>query len=408
MRAGAFVRRQPDEVWGWVLVVAGLLSALGIHLDLLGYAGHELRRAGSSSLGWGEDVLPGALLAGGISLIAGRARRGIGGVVVSLVVLAVAAGGLADLAAGGPSVHEPLHVLGGAGGVVGSVVGSGLRSFLGVVGASILLSACVLGAGSALVGVPLRAVAVGAGRSLAACWRVGASLTERRDAAGSPAPAGATTQPAVPARSVVAGRSPVALGAFDDDLDAFDERAGDRASGGRRSRGDAGDDLVRSGFVAVDGIAVDGIAVDGVAVDGVALDGIAGEHDPAVPGREGIAGPSGAIARGAAAAGERAPGGSGETAEAARRPVAAAGMVGEGADGTGDLAGAPGGIEQLSLGILPSGTPWRLPPGKLLKRSQGPGLSTGRRSRSAAGCSSGRSPPTAWRPTSSATPSGRR
>ncbi|MGA9076921.1 MAG: hypothetical protein WB383_01115, partial [Acidimicrobiales bacterium] len=66
--------REPDEVWGWLLIVAGALAVLAVHFDLLGRAGIYVRRDGSAAFGWGLDVVPLGLLVTGWTLVAGRAR----------------------------------------------------------------------------------------------------------------------------------------------------------------------------------------------------------------------------------------------------------------------------------------------------------------------------------------------
>ena len=63
-----------EESWGWALLVVGVLAVLGIHFNLLGPAGHMLRRGSARALGWGADVVPAALLVGGVILLAGRRR----------------------------------------------------------------------------------------------------------------------------------------------------------------------------------------------------------------------------------------------------------------------------------------------------------------------------------------------
>ncbi|HTW98910.1 MAG TPA: DNA translocase FtsK, partial [Acidimicrobiales bacterium] len=368
---GAFVRRQPDDVWGWMLLVLGLLAALGVYFDLLGLAGHDFRRVGASGLGWGEDAVPAAFVAGGITLVAGRSRRGVAGFVVSLAVLTLAVSTLADLAGGHPSWHASHHVLGGAGGVVGAGIGSALRSFIGAAGASVLLAACALGACCALVGVPLRAAAAGTGRGVLACLKTGASLFERRPA-GDTAAGGAGAGREGPDGGADAARrdgwpltsggirpaGAVLLGAFDDDLDELDQP-------GRRGAGGAGGDEPGEGGWEGGDLDSDGAARRGgvvhVAVGPSAGAGdAAGGHDPGQ-------------ATGDAAGGSRAGSVGGQDGSAQgdagrRGAVAAAGMAAEGAEGGGDASAVP--VEQLSLGILPSGTPWRLPAHKLLKRSR--------------------------------------
>jgi S-DNA-T family DNA segregation ATPase FtsK/SpoIIIE len=117
-------------------------------------------------------VVPAALVVGGVILLAGRARRGVGGILAALVLLLVVSAGLADLAAGSPGTSAAWRQLGGAGGIVGAGVGGGLSRLIGVAGASVVLGAVVLAAICGLLGMPLLAVirVVGRGLATAARW----------------------------------------------------------------------------------------------------------------------------------------------------------------------------------------------------------------------------------------------
>ncbi len=161
-----------EESWGWALLLVGVLTGLGIYLNLLGPAGHLLRAGSARAFGWGADVVPAALVVGGVILLAGRARRGLGGILAALVLLLVVSAGLADLAAGSPGTSAAWSQLGGAGGVVGAGVGGGLSRLIGVAGASVVLGAVVLAAICGLLGMPLLAVirVVGRGLATAARW----------------------------------------------------------------------------------------------------------------------------------------------------------------------------------------------------------------------------------------------
>ena len=161
-----------EESWGWALLLVGVLTGLGIYLNLLGPAGHLLRAGSARAFGWGADVVPAALVVGGVILLAGRARRGLGGILAALVLLLVVSAGLADLAASSPGTSAAWLQLGGAGGVVGAGVGGGLSRLIGVAGASVVLGAVVLAAICGLLGMPLLAVirVVGRGLATAARW----------------------------------------------------------------------------------------------------------------------------------------------------------------------------------------------------------------------------------------------
>jgi S-DNA-T family DNA segregation ATPase FtsK/SpoIIIE len=187
-----------EDAWGWALLLVGVLAALGIHFNLLGPAGHLLRTGSARAFGWGADVAPAALVVGGVILLAGRARRGLGGILAALVLLLVVSAGLADLAAGSPATSAAWRQLGGAGGIVGAAVGGGLSKLIGVAGASVVLGAISLAAICGLVGMPLLAALRVVGRGLAAGARwtgrlFGAWIAAMRvQPLGQHSPAGAT------------------------------------------------------------------------------------------------------------------------------------------------------------------------------------------------------------------------
>ncbi len=144
---------QPDEVWGWISLVLGVLSGLGIYLSVLGLVGHGIRRIGADGFGWGQDVVPVALVTGGLTLILGRARRGPLGVLVAFASLFLTSSGIAHLAGGNPSIHASFRELGGAGGVVGAAIGGGVHALVGTIGASIVFALIASIAICGLIGV---------------------------------------------------------------------------------------------------------------------------------------------------------------------------------------------------------------------------------------------------------------
>ena len=160
-----------EESWGWALLLVGVLAGLGIHFNLLGPAGHLLRVGSARAFGWGADVAPASFVVGAVILLAGRARRGLGGILAALVLLLIVSAGLADLAAGSPGTAATWWELGGAGGIVGAGVGGGLSRIIGVAGASVVLGAVGIAAICGLLGMPLLAVIRVVGRGLAAAAR---------------------------------------------------------------------------------------------------------------------------------------------------------------------------------------------------------------------------------------------
>ena len=144
---------QPDEVWGWVALVLGILGGLGIYGSVLGLVGHGVRRIGADGFGWGQDVIPVALVVGGLTLIFGRARRGPLGMLVAFVCIVVTSSGIAQLGGGDPSIHATFRLLGGAGGVVGAAIGGGVHALVGTIGAAIVFAIIAAIAICGLVGV---------------------------------------------------------------------------------------------------------------------------------------------------------------------------------------------------------------------------------------------------------------
>jgi S-DNA-T family DNA segregation ATPase FtsK/SpoIIIE len=128
------------------------------------------------AFGWGADVVPATLVVGGVILLAGRARRGLVGILAAFVLLLVVSAGLADLLAGSPATSASWLQLGGAGGIVGAGVGGGLSKIIGVAGAVVVLGAVGLAAICGLLGMPLLAVVRMTGGALAAAARWTAGL----------------------------------------------------------------------------------------------------------------------------------------------------------------------------------------------------------------------------------------
>src|SRR5260370_21138596 len=63
LAVAAHLGRQSDDVWGVILVVAGLLAAFGIYADLTGPVGRLLPSAARYALRWGRYGVPVGLCA---------------------------------------------------------------------------------------------------------------------------------------------------------------------------------------------------------------------------------------------------------------------------------------------------------------------------------------------------------
>ncbi len=213
---GAFLARQPDEVWGWAILVLGVVLALATYGDVAGPAGRVLRRGLADAFGFGEDTTPVALVAVGGLVLLGRARRGVLSTCGAAGVLAVSAAGLGDLAGGRPGVHAALATLAGAGGLVGAAVGGGLHHVVGTPVAVILLLAIAFPALCACIGVPVKVAVLALGRGTVACVRVvGSGLALRISELSDPAD-DRTEEPTSPP-------VPRARPVLDDDSDHLDE-----------------------------------------------------------------------------------------------------------------------------------------------------------------------------------------
>jgi S-DNA-T family DNA segregation ATPase FtsK/SpoIIIE len=165
----AVVAGHAADLWGVVLVTAGVLAAVAFYANSLGPAGHDVRLALGDVLGWGRFLVPPVAIAVGILLIVGRregeeearstpepARAVIG---ASLTLLSVA--GLASLAGGSPRFGASTTSLSSAGGWVGALIGNPLRSALGGFGAATVLMAMLVAAMVLFTGVSVSS-AVGA------------------------------------------------------------------------------------------------------------------------------------------------------------------------------------------------------------------------------------------------------
>ncbi|HVC25904.1 MAG TPA: DNA translocase FtsK [Acidimicrobiales bacterium] len=316
LRAARAVARQPDDLWGWLLLVLGVLLALALYADVLGLAGTVLRRYGGDAFGWGADTVPVGLVAAGASLVVGRARRGLAGALLALAVLLVCASGLADIAGGLPSLHDTTHRLGGAGGLSGAALGGALHGLLGTAGAAVLLAAIAFVAGCAAIGAPVRSALAGIGRTARSTWRAGARALALRSPQvgeqGAPAAAASGAGRAAPWDGASA---PLTSAPYD----VADE-----------------DDL--RGLVDDDNVASD---------PGPARDGTAGDE-------------------------REAPVLSAATALRSAGPVDD--VIGDPGDPTGVDAQAGRTPVQLGLGVVRQPGPWKLPAGKLLARTKELGL----------------------------------
>jgi S-DNA-T family DNA segregation ATPase FtsK/SpoIIIE len=310
------VGAQPDDAWGLLLVVAGVLISLGVSFHALGPAGSWLFTNGARTLGWGMNVVEVGLIVGGVLLIAQRSVWGALGTVCSVATLALASAGLADLFGGNPPTSATWHRLGGAGGIFGSVIAGGLAKGIGQAGAGVVISVVALALCCWLLGgrvaevlrIGARGLWGGLCSALSATWTsvIGRPALDP-DGPGEPSVQAMTGYDET-IGSALHG-SPSAVGLLDDV--AMEEALGTR-------------------------LGVPAIAAP-TAVAGAGADAAVAGVDPLTDG------------------------------EADRvSPIVAGGML---APGRTDADGA-GKVEQLALPVAVSGGNWKLPPLKILKRSK--------------------------------------
>ena len=135
-----YLGRQSDDVWGLLLILAGVLAALGIYADLTGPVGRVLDDGAGAIFGWGRLLLPLTLVGVGTVLVRGAPRTEPGRIVIGFVFLVVSLCGLAHLVFGAPVWGSSLDQLRDAGGFLGLVVAEPLRGLIAVWGASLVLA----------------------------------------------------------------------------------------------------------------------------------------------------------------------------------------------------------------------------------------------------------------------------
>ncbi|HEV8063769.1 MAG TPA: DNA translocase FtsK, partial [Acidimicrobiales bacterium] len=169
----AFLGAQPDDAWGILLALVGLLLSLAVYFQVLGPAGTVINHDAAKLFGWGEDVLPAALVVAGVVLIVERAAAGVLGALGSIVLLVFASAGLADLAGGNLAAGSPWAALAGAGGVFGAGLAGGMARGIGVAGSGLVVAVVALAAVIWILGGRVTAVVRASVRAGVAMVRAG-------------------------------------------------------------------------------------------------------------------------------------------------------------------------------------------------------------------------------------------
>jgi S-DNA-T family DNA segregation ATPase FtsK/SpoIIIE len=201
------VEEQSDDVWGLAFLLLGALSALGIYAHVIGPAGRALRTGAADVLGLARYGLPACFAILGVYLLWRHQRSQPGRVAVGLGIAMVAVAGMLEVVEGKSTLHQPVHTMAKAGGMVGAVVGVPLRAGLAGWGAGLVLGVVFFLACLIITATPVRAVAQGGRAVCGAGLRAGAhlfsglsALARRRRRLGS-----ATRHPSVRGPGIAAG-----------------------------------------------------------------------------------------------------------------------------------------------------------------------------------------------------------
>ncbi len=170
------VEDQSDDVWGLAFLLLGALSALGIYAHVIGPAGRALRTGAADVFGLARYGLPVCFAVLGVYLLWRHQRSQPGRVAVGLGIAMVAVSGMLEVLRGQGTLHQPVHVLAKAGGVLGAVVGVPLRAGLAGWGAGLVLAVILFLACLIITATPVRAVAQAGRAACGAGYRGGARL----------------------------------------------------------------------------------------------------------------------------------------------------------------------------------------------------------------------------------------
>jgi len=135
----------PIEIWGVLLVLAGVLAGVATYASGGGPAGSALRYGLSLTGGRLVFFAPVMLTALGVLVIVPRLRPHAGRIAIGLIMCSVALAGMVHLARGNKPVTAALEKLQRAGGIVGALIAKPLSHFAGewVATATVIILAVV-------------------------------------------------------------------------------------------------------------------------------------------------------------------------------------------------------------------------------------------------------------------------
>ena len=200
------MQRHSADVWGIGLLALGLITGLSLYLGLAGPVGRAVRFTTGSVFGLARVLVPLALIAAGVVLVAGPSRRRsrLGShagdapapgdtispterlvrLVVGAALLFFSLAGALHLSRGRPVWRDDIEAFIDAGGLLGYTVAAPLRAALGMWGAGFVLAAAAILGAVILARTSVRTVVAAVGASLA--WIARSLANAIRAALGEP------------------------------------------------------------------------------------------------------------------------------------------------------------------------------------------------------------------------------
>jgi DNA segregation ATPase FtsK/SpoIIIE, S-DNA-T family len=153
---GGHVRQAPTEVWGLLVVVAGIVAGVGIYRGGAGPLGRLLNFLASLVIGEVGLVLPVLLTAAGLLIVLQRTRHHVARLAVGTAICTVGVAGLVHLVRGDKRLAAPIEKLQRIGGLAGALIARPLSDLVGVWFAALVLC-LVVGIGVMIVArIPVR------------------------------------------------------------------------------------------------------------------------------------------------------------------------------------------------------------------------------------------------------------
>jgi DNA segregation ATPase FtsK/SpoIIIE, S-DNA-T family len=128
---GARIRGAPAEVWGLLVVAAGIVAGFGIYRDSAGPIGRLFRFLSSLAIGRVGSVLPILLAVAGVLIAIPRTRHHVARLAVGSGVCTVALAGLVHLGRGDKRLSASIEKLERSGGLSGALIARPLSDLIG-------------------------------------------------------------------------------------------------------------------------------------------------------------------------------------------------------------------------------------------------------------------------------------